>query len=97
MFDDLLGLASVVDQTAEADRLSQAYLHARIVGPTAQDYALHVAMATVARCAVIVSWNFRHIVHFQKVPLYNAVNVANGYTTIGIHSPREVLAYDDQD
>ena len=41
--------------------------------------ALHVAMATVSECELIVSWNFKDIVHFEKIPKYNAVNVLNGY------------------
>jgi|UPI000731FD10 hypothetical protein len=34
----------------------------------------------------IVSWNFKHIVHFQKVPGYNAVNVLHGHKEIDILS-----------
>jgi len=37
--------------------------------------ALHVALASVAGCTMIVSWNFKHIVHFPKIPLYRAINV----------------------
>jgi hypothetical protein len=55
-----------------------------------------VALATVTGCAVIVSWNFQHIVHFQKIPLYNAVNVLKGYRSIAIFSPREVILYEDE-
>lgn len=57
------------------------------------DDALHVAIATVADCDVIVSWNFKHIVNFQKIPMFNAVNVLNGYKPIAIHSPVEVINY----
>ena len=42
-----------------------------------------------------VSWNFQHIVHFQKIPQYNAVNALHGYNSIAIHSPREVINDDD--
>jgi len=44
---------------------------------------------------MIVSWNFRHIVHYQKIPKYNAVNVLNGYAPIAIHSPLEVIPDED--
>ncbi len=56
--------------------------------------ALHVALATTWSCSIIVSWNFRHIVHFEKIPLYNAVNVLNGWGHIGIYSPLEVIEYE---
>ncbi len=55
--------------------------------------ALHVALATVSQCLLIVSWNFRHLVHFQKIPWYNTVNVSNGYHAINIFSPLEVIHY----
>ncbi len=53
--------------------------------------ALHVALATVAECRLIVSWNFRHIVHFDKIGLYNGVNMSLGYAMISIHAPPEVI------
>lgn len=57
--------------------------------------ALHVAMATVSECELIVSWNFRDIVHFEKIPKYSAVNVLNGYAHIDIHSPLEMIQHDE--
>jgi hypothetical protein len=44
--------------------------------------ALHVALASVAGCTMIVSWNFKHIVHFPKIPLYRAINVIKGYSQL---------------
>ena len=37
--------------------------------------------------------NFKHIVHYNKIPLYNAVNTLKGYKEILIHSPLEVIEY----
>jgi len=62
--------------------------------PHAED-ALHVAIASVTGCSLVVSWIFRHIVHFQKIPLYNAVNILKGYDQIGVFSPLEVLSYEE--
>jgi len=66
-----------------------------IVGPKWNADALHVAVATVSACRVIVSWNFKHIAHFQKIPLYNGINQSLGYAPIAIHSPEEVIANED--
>jgi hypothetical protein len=54
-----------------------------------------VAVGTVSACRAIVSWNFQHIVHFQKIPLYNGINQSLGYAPIAIHSPEEVIANED--
>jgi len=81
----------------DAVRLRNAYLSAKIVTMKNADDALHVAMATVSRCSLIVSWNFRHIVHFDKVRLYNQVNESSGYRPIAVYSPNEVIWYEDED
>jgi hypothetical protein len=94
-FDSMLETAQLLSVSRDALLLRQAYLESKIVTERWADDALHVALATVSHCAVIVSWNFKHIVHFQKVPLYNAVNTLKGYGSIGIHSPSEVLNYDE--
>jgi hypothetical protein len=54
---------------------------------------LHIALATVADVDIVVSWNFRHVVRFEKIRLFNAVNLALGYKPIQIYSPREVTSY----
>jgi hypothetical protein len=96
LYASMLPLAEIVEPTDEARRLQAEYLRARILGPRSAEDALHVAVATVSGCALIVSWNFRHIVHFQKIPLYNAVNVLNGYAPIAIHTPLEVRGDEEE-
>jgi len=44
---------------------------------------------------MIVMWNFKHIVHFKKIPLYNAINILKGYDQIAIYSPLEVINYEN--
>jgi hypothetical protein len=83
--------------SAEAIQLRDAYLDAGIVGPASRDDAQHVALATVLECWTIVSWNFRHIVHACKIPLYNGVNKVQGYPEIAIHTPQEVIDYESED
>jgi hypothetical protein len=45
---------------------------------------------------VVASWNSRHVVRFDKIQAFNAVNVEAGYRLLAIHSPGE-LASDDSD
>lgn len=93
-FNQLLPIAEVVVITEEMLDLRNAYLDAGIVTPPFSDDALHVAIATVSGCSLIVSWNFKHIVHFDKIRLYNAVNVLKGFSEIAIFSPLEVISYE---
>lgn len=54
--------------------------------------AQHIAIATVARVDVLVSWNFKHIVNLQRIYGYNSVNLRQGFPMIEIRTPREVLS-----
>ena len=97
LFRDVLAGTAIAPIPEEAWELQQAYLEAGIVTSRSALDALHVAVATVLACDLIISWNFRHIVHFQKIPLYNAVNQQHGYRAIAIHSPLEVIGDEDED
>jgi hypothetical protein len=83
----------IIDITEEMLELQSAYLSYGVVTDNSSEDALHVASATVSRCAVLVSWNFKHIVHRDKAPRCNAVNTLRGWATIGIYSPAEVVSY----
>ena len=92
----ILPLAETLYLTPEALRLRNAYLQAGIVAPKRATDALHVALATVGNCDLIVSWNFRHIVHHDKISRYNAVNTLEGYLAISIHAPIEVVEHEEE-
>jgi len=85
-----LPIATIVKVTADALILQMAYIQAGILTEKWYDDALHVAVATVTGCDLIVSWNFKHIVNFNKIPKFNAVNILQGYRHIDIYSPLEV-------
>ncbi len=95
-YENLIKYSEIVDVTQEAIELQQAYLNAKILTTKWEDDALHVSLASVNNCDYIVSWNFKHIVNFQKIPLYNAVNKLNGYGEIQIFSPLELEVNDEE-
>jgi hypothetical protein len=97
LFDQMLVIAEIAEISEDALNLQQAYLNAKIVTQKSSLDALHVALATVADCKLIVSWNFKHIVHFQKVPLYRAINLVQGFSEIEIYSPSEVINYENDE
>ena len=75
----------------ESEYLRDCYLNARVVGKSQANDALHVALATVSKADIVTSWNFKHIVHFEKIRGFNAVNLREGYLPIEIRSPKEVV------
>jgi len=75
----------------EAVQLAQAYLREGVLTEKYLLDAQHIAVATLGRVDVVVSWNFKHIVNLNRIRLYNSVNLKLGYPMIEIRSPREVL------
>jgi predicted nucleic acid-binding protein len=74
----------------EAEELAGAYIEDGAIGAGMRADALHIALATVARVDVLVSWNFKHIVNLKRIHAYNAVNLKRGYPLLEIRNPREV-------
>jgi len=95
IFDEFLAIAEIVEITDSALQLQESYVQAGIVSEKYATDAMHVALATVSNADLIVSWNFKHIVNFQKIPLYNAVNTLNKFGKIAIYSPLEVIENED--
>ena len=85
-----------IDLDDEMRELAKAYISGGALGRASEYDALHVAAATVAKADLILSWNFRHIVNYDRIKKFNAVNLLNGYRTMDIRSPKE-LEYGDKD
>jgi hypothetical protein len=81
----------IVNTSPESDTLRDAYLEAGVVGPASSNDAAHIAVATLSNVDLVVSWNFKHIVHFEKIGGYEGVNRKQGHGSPRIYSPREVV------
>ena len=57
---------NVIELTAEAPELADAYLRHGILSENFLNDARHIAIATVGGADLVASWNFKHIVHFEK-------------------------------
>jgi len=77
--------------TDEAERLASHYLKNGVVGKKHVVDAQHIAIASVERVDVLVSWNFQQIVNLDRIHAFNAVNLMLGYPMLEIRSPREVV------
>ncbi len=80
-----------VEVTAEALKLAQTYVTEKVVGETSLDDCIHIALATLNKVDILVSWNFKHIVNVYRIRGYNSVNLKLGYATLEIRSPREIV------
>jgi hypothetical protein len=94
VYAELVAMEAEILQISEsALELADEYQKRNVLTPKFYDDGLHIAIATVAEADLLVSWNFRHIVRFDKIRLFNSVHLEYGYKTLHIHSPREVTFY----
>jgi predicted nucleic acid-binding protein len=84
----------ILPLSPEAEELAAAYIGEGAIGTRMRADALHIAVATVARVDVLVSWNFKHIVNLKRIHAYNSVNLKRGYPLLEIRTPREVPSDD---
>lgn len=82
----------IVRETPESAELAELYVKFGAVPKNSYDDARHIAVATLQKVDVLVSWNFKHIVNLNRIHAYNSVNLREGYSELEIRSPREVLS-----
>ena len=84
-----------VERSDEPKRLSDLYVDFGGLPPKSKDDAAHIAIATVNKCDIILSWNFRHIVNLRAMTAVDAVNLKEGYSLIRILSPASMLSKEE--
>ena len=84
-----------IELTEEAVLLGDTYIAEKVVGKTSREDCFHIALATIHKVDILVSWNFKHIVNITRIRGYNAVNIKLGYTEIEIRSPKEIVNYEN--
>ena len=88
-------LINYIEITDESLILADKYIAEKVVGQTSREDCIHIALATINRADVLVSWNFKHIVNLTRIRGYNSVNLKTGYPSIEIRSPKELIQYED--
>jgi len=97
LYRELMTLgAELLPLSDESITLADRYLERGIVSERFRADALHIAVATVGQVDLLVSWNFRHIVRFDRIRMFGAVNRESGYKEMEIYSPREVTYYEER-
>jgi hypothetical protein len=81
----------IIDISDEALELAEIYQKEGVVGKTSKSDCIHMALATLFRADVLVSWNFKHIVNVHRIRGYNSINYRLGHPILEIRSPREII------
>jgi predicted nucleic acid-binding protein len=85
----------VIAVTQESIDLAAEYINERVVGQTSLDDCIHIATATIHKLDLLLSWNFKHIVNVMRIRGYNSINLKNGYSTLEIRSPKDLINYEN--
>ena len=85
----------VISVTQESIDLATDYINEKVVGQTSLDDCIHIATATINKVDLLISWNFKHIVNILRIRGYNSINLRNGYSTLEIRSPKDLINYED--
>ena len=85
----------VIAVTQESIDLATDYINEKVVGLTSMDDCIHIATATIHKLDLLISWNFKHIVNVIRIRGYNSINLRNGYSTLEIRSPKDLINYEN--
>ncbi len=95
LLKDLKVNFEVISVTQESIDLATDYIKEKVVGQTSLDDCIHIATATINKVDLLISWNFKHIVNVIRIRGYNSTNLRNGYSTLEIRSPKDLINYED--
>jgi len=84
-----------LELSEESKLLAEAYVKEKALGQASLNDAFHIAISSVARLDCLISWNFKHIVNFDKIKLFNSINLKLGYPLIDIRTPLEFFKDED--
>jgi len=79
----------------EVKRLANVYVSAGIIPENFLSDAVHIALAAVYGLDFIISLNFKHIVKHKTILETEFIHIREGYKRIFIHTPLEVINYDE--
>ena len=84
-----------LDLSDDAKKLAETYVSEKALGQSSMNDAYHIAITSVNRLDCLISWNFKHIVNFDKIKLFNSINLKLGYPLIDIRTPLEFFKYEN--
>ena len=82
---------ALLDDVAAVDEIVAAYLQHQLMPRDAAGDARHLALATFHGCAILATWNCRHIANANKQEHIRRVNSSLGFATPVLTTPFELL------
>ena len=78
---------TVIEAETKVEDLAQEFVRLGILKEKSMDDCRHIATALLAKCDVIVSWNFKHIVNDKTIEGVKTISKTKGFDGIKIYCP----------
>ena len=87
----LLDGLTLLPATEEVNRIAKVYISCKAMPDDPKGDVLHLALASVYKCDILLSWNCRHIVNYQKAGHIRQLNTSLGLHVPALLTPLELL------
>ena len=87
---------TVIEAEKKVEELSQEFIRLGILKEKSIDDCMHIATALLAKCDVIVSWNFKHIVNDKTIEGVKTISQTKGFDSIKIYCPSILIGGNDE-
>ncbi len=88
---DLMSKVPLLNLTDEARRLTQLILRSGLLPPKADRDAAHIALATVHKMDILLTWNCRHIANAAVQPGLRRLTTPSGLVLPVLCTPDEMI------
>lgn len=88
---NLLADIPLLELDDEIEALVRTYIENKVMPADVTGDALHLALATLHECDILVSWNCRHIANANKFDHVRKINGRLGYETPQLITPLELI------
>ena len=86
----------VIEAERKVEELSQEFIRLGILKEKNIDDCMHIATALLAKCDIIVSWNFKHIVNDKTIEGVKIISKIRGFDGIKIYCPSILTGGNDE-
>lgn len=87
----------LLEKDDAAEKLASQIIDLGILTHKSFDDCLHIAIAVLAACNYLVSWNFKHLVNIKTINGVRAITNLKGFSPIDIITPEMVIEGDDNE
>ena len=87
---------TVIETETKVEKLSKEFIQLGILKEKNIDDCMHIATALLAKCDIIVSWNFKHIVNDRTIEGVKTISKTKGFESIKIYCPSILIGGKDE-